>query len=188
MTAAAALACQVPPPLPPPSHPFPSLSCSLMSWQLMFVLWRTPTAHCKLGWKGHFNFSDSAWTVVIVLSAHPRPPSPSLPLSHCILQAALQTVGGGDWLLLFFVSFLLHPCSFAERRTAVWWIPIDPLNRPRNSSLHQAPLCWPGQHSTYKVDGLPCHTPHYYKWDGGSVAVTPPPFNISLHHTYLNIV
>lgn len=95
--------------------------------------------------------------------------------------------GGGLIVVVFLVSFLLHPCSFAERRPYAM-SPIDPLNRPRNSSLHQAPLCWPGQHSTYKVDGLPCHTPHYCKWDGGSVAVTPPPFSIPLHRTYLNIL
>lgn len=139
MTAAAALACHVP---HPPPHPFPSLSCSLTSWQLMFVLWRTPTARCKLGWKGHFNFSDSAWTVVIVLSAY-HPPSLSIPPSLPLYppKRLCRLLGGGGLIVVvFLVSFLLHPCSFAERRPYAM-SPIDPLNRPRNSSLHQAPLC-----------------------------------------------
>lgn len=73
---------------------------------------------------------------------------------------------------------------FCWGQAFVWWIPIDHLNRPRNSSLHQASLCWPRQHSAYKVDRLLCHTNHYCKWDGGSSAVTPlclVPVLIGLH-------
>lgn len=176
--------------LPPP--PIPSSLLSPVVWCHGSWCWRTPMACCKLELKGRFNFSDSAWTVVVVLSVPTPPPLPVTPSllqscrGCCVIQAALQTL---DWHWL--LSFLLHPgslCFFAEHRTAVWWIPIDPLNRPRNSSVHQASVCWPRQHSTYKVDGLLCHTPHYCKWDERSLAVTPPPYSISLHRIYLNTV
>lgn len=74
MTAAAALACPPSPYTLPPAHDPPRL-CPVVwchgSWCLH---WRTPTAPCKVELKGRFNFSDSAWTVV-VLSLLPMPPS-----------------------------------------------------------------------------------------------------------------
>lgn len=150
----------IPPPTPPPPPASPYLPHP--SWCLCC---RTPTARWKLRLKGHFNFSDRARTVVPVSLL--LTPSPS-PLSSPVMQSLLCPPSSfADTLIVFLLSFLLHPgslCSFAEQRTAVWPIHIDPLNRPRNSSLHQAALCWPRQHSTYKVDGLLCHTPHYCKW------------------------
>ncbi len=157
------------------------------SWCLC---WRTPTAHWKLRLEGHFNFSDSAWTVVSVSLLFP--PLPSC-LSSQVMQSLLCPPSSfadweGHWLFsccLF--CCILVPCALL---LSTGWLygPIDPLNRPWNSSLHQSALCWPRQHSTYKVDGLQCHTPHYCKWVGSSLTVIPSPYNISLHCLYLYTV
>lgn len=175
------------PPLPPslitPSSHLSRIVWCHGSWCLL------PAARCsKLGLKGQSNFSDSAWTVVVLyLSLSPH----LLSLyAEADVSSKQPCKPGVVHLLLMFFLFGVVFNSAASRfyfcwgQAFVWWIPIDHLNRPRNSSLHQASLCWPRQHSAYKVDRLLCHTNHYCKWDGGSSAVTPlclVPVLIGLH-------
>lgn len=105
MTAAAALAC--PPHRPPPTHSLsPSLSCSLMSWQLMFVLEDTHSS-LQTGAEGTFQLLRQCLDCCCCPSRLPLyPPS------------SFTGVGVIDCCWFFVVVvFLLYPgslCSFAE--------------------------------------------------------------------------
>lgn len=187
----------------PKHHPLlltprtPFQSCSMISWQLMFA----PEARSKgaEGWGLRFNFRHDSASCCCCPILSLLPLSPSLPCLHLFSAFMLLcppssfTDQRSHLLLVFVCCFFYYSAESSVAlvlsiEVAVWWISIDPLNRPRNSSLHQAALCWPRQHSAHKVDRLVCHTPITANETKGPLAIIPPPYSVSPHRAYLNTV
>lgn len=133
-------ALTTPPPPPPPSRLRPGVWCH-SQWCLCR---RTPTARCKLRAEGMFQLLRERPDCCLSLLSS----APSLSAPRYTLQRALQTIGV-DCACVCCIP--VPCCSFCWAKDDHAMNPYWSLNRPRNSSLHQA-LCWAQLHSTHKVN------------------------------------